>query len=310
VLRLGDQALEAPISAMLILGVSNHDVAAETRILSTLIGAAVGVAFNLLFPPAIPTAPARQALLRVAEAAAGPLDTAADALVAGPVTRAQVREWSNRVRAANRQVATATEVIASLKDSRRFNSRAIGTADVEPVLSSGLETLEQCLLAIRALFTVLMAEMPTDEEPDDPYGAELRAAFAVVLHDTADSLQAFGNLVVAESEGREEETERALAESLEILRETQAILTELMMVDAHLNTSAWLLRGSILAAVDQVLARLNLENRARIRQLWKEDQLRRPLAQLPRIVHGVLPHPDHPYPRAIAPDRVWRRRRK
>jgi hypothetical protein len=146
--------------------------------------------------------------------------------------------------------------------------------------------------------------------PDDPYGAELRSAFAVVLHDTADSLRAFGNLVVAESEGREEETERALAESLEILRETQAILTELMMVDAHRNTSAWLLRGSILAAVDQILARLNLENRARMRQQWKEEQLRRPLAQLPRIVHGALPHPDHPYPRAITPGRrVWRRRK-
>src|SRR5579885_3169503 len=46
-LRLGEQALETPISAMLILGVSNHDVAAETRILNTLVGAAVGVAFNL-----------------------------------------------------------------------------------------------------------------------------------------------------------------------------------------------------------------------------------------------------------------------
>lgn len=54
VLRLGEQALETPISAMLILGVANHDVAAEIRILNTLIGAAVGVAFNLLYPPAMP----------------------------------------------------------------------------------------------------------------------------------------------------------------------------------------------------------------------------------------------------------------
>jgi hypothetical protein len=307
VLRLGEQALETPISAMLILGVSNHDVAAETRILNTLIGAAVGVTFNLVYPPAMPMAPARQSLMRVVEAAAAPLDAAADALAAGPVTRAQVEEWIDRVRAANRQVASATETIALLKDSRRFNPRALGTVDVEPVLASGLDTLEHCLLAIRALFARLLIEIPPEAEPEDPYGDELRKAFAVVLHDTADCLRAFGSLVVAEAEGREKETEQALAKSLDILRETQAILTELIMVDAHENTSSWLLRGSILAAVEQVLRRLNLEDRARVRQKWKEGQERRPLAQLPRIVQAVLPHPDRPYLRGLEPGRARRR---
>jgi hypothetical protein len=307
VLRLGEQALETPISAMLILGVSNHDVAAETRILNTLIGAAVGVAFNLVYPPAMPVAPARQALLRVVEAAAAPLDAAGDALAAGPVTRAQVEEWIDRARAANRQVASATQTIALLKDSRRFNPRALGTVDVEPVLASGLDTLEHCLLAIRALFALILTEIPPEEEPEDPYGDELRKAFAVVLHDTADCLRAFGSLVVAEAEGREKETEQALAKSLDILRETQAILTELIMVDAHENTSAWLLRGSILAAVEHILSRLNLEDRARVHQEWKEGQERRPLAQLPRIVQAVLPHPDRPYLRGLEPGRFRRR---
>lgn len=308
VLRLGEQALETPISAMLILAVSNHDVAAETRILNTLIGAAVGVGFNLIYPPAMPTASARQALLRVVEAGAAPLDAAADDLLAGPLTREEVGELINRVRSANRQVAAATETIALLKDSRRFNPRALGTVDVEPVLASALDTLEHCLLAIRALFAVLLGEVPPEAEPDDPYGGELRAAFAVVLHDTADCLRAFGSLAVAEAEGREQETERALAESLDILRETQAILTELIMVRAREDTSSWLLRGSILAAVEQVLSRLNLEDRARIHAKWKEEQLRRPLVQLPRIVQDVLPHPDRPYPRGLQPGRSWRRR--
>ena len=78
------------------------------------------------------------------------------------------------------------------------------------------------------------------------------------------------------------------------------------MVDAHENTSSWLLRGSILAAVDQVLSRLNLEDRARLHRHWKEAQTRRPLAQLPPIIQGVLPHPDRPYPRGLAPSREWR----
>ena len=307
-LRLGEQALETPISAMLILGVSNHDVAAETRILNTLVGAAVGVAFNLIYPPAMPTASARQALLRVVEAAASPVDAAADALLSGPVGREQVEEWIDRVRSANRQVAQATETIGLLKDSRRFNPRALGTVDVEPVLATGLDTLEHCLLAIRALFAVLLAERPPEPAGDDDYGAELRAAFAVVLHDTADCLRAFGGLVVAEAEGREQETEQALAKSLDILRETQAILTELIMVRVHEDTAAWLLRGSILAAVEQVLVLLNLEDRARMHRAWKEHQLRRPLAQLPRVVQGVLPHPERPYPRGLQRLLRWRRR--
>ncbi|MBA3529507.1 MAG: FUSC family protein [Propionibacteriaceae bacterium] len=301
VLRLGEQAIEVPISAMLILGVTNHDIAAEIRVLNTLIGAGVGVAFNLIYPPAMPTGAAGRAVLRVAEAAASALDAAGDALVAGPVNRKQVESWLDRVRSGARRVADAAERISLLKDSRRFNPRALGTTDVEPVLATGLDTLESCLLAIRALFVVLRAEIPPEAEPDDPYGEELREAFAVVLHDAADCLRAFGSLVVAEAEGREEETEQALADSLEILRETQAILTELIMVNAADNTSSWLLRGSILAAVEQVLVQLNLEDRARVHRAWKDEQMRRPMAQLPPLIQGVLPHPELPYPRGLQP---------
>jgi hypothetical protein len=309
VLRLGDQALETPITAMLILGVTNHDIAAETRILNTLIGAGVGVAINLLYPPAMPTASAGRALLRVVDAAAASLDAAGEALEAGPVNRAQVDSWLDRLRAATRRVATARETINSLKDSRRFNPRALGTIDVEPVLGTGLDTLEHCLLDIRNLLTVMSAEIPVEDQPEDPYGDDLRAAFAVVLHNAADCLRAFGSLVVAEAEQREDESEHALAQSLDMLRETQAILTELLMVKAQDNSAAWLLRGSILAALEKVLARLNLEDRARVHRILKEEQLRRPLTQLPPLIQGVLPHPDRPYLRGLPPGSIRRLRR-
>jgi len=309
VLRLGDQTLEVPITAMLILGVTNHDIAAEIRILNTLIGAGVGVAFNLIYPPPMPTGRAARAILRVAEAAAAPLDAAGDALDEGPITRAQVDSWLDRVRSATRGVATATETVALLQDSRRFNPRALGTMDVEPVLATGLDTLEHCLLDIRSLFTVLAAEIPAEERPDDPYGEELRRAFAVVMHDAADCLRAFGNLVVAEAEQREGETEEALAESLEILRETRAILTELIMVNTQDDSSAWLLRGSVLAALGQVLARLDVEQRAEVHRSWKAAQLQRPLTHLPPVIQGVLPHPDRPSLRGLPPGTLRRLRR-
>jgi hypothetical protein len=193
-----------------------------------------------------------------------------------------------------------------LRDSRRLNPRALGTTDVEPVLASGLRTLESCLSAIRALFTVVLTELPTEDRPDDPYGEELRAAFAVVLHDAADCIRAFGSLVLAEVEEHEEEAERSLDESLEILRETQTVLTELMTVNFQDNKSSWLLRGSILAAVEHVVDELNLENHALARRQWKDEQRTKPLSQLPPIVSAALPHPDRPLLRGLPPGTTWR----
>jgi len=310
VLRLGEQALETPITAMLILGVTNPDIAAETRIVTTFIGAGVGMALNLLYPPPMPTARAARAVRQVAEAAAAPLDVAGDALARGPVTRADVDAWLDRIRAATARVAIATESTTSLRDSRRFNPRALGTMDVEPVLATGLDTLEHCLLDVRSLFTVIAAEIPAHERPEDPYGDELRRAFAVVMHDAADCLRAFGNLVVAEAEEREDDTDRALADSLEILRETRAMLTELIMAQPHDDTSAWLLRSSVLAALGQVLTRLDLEERERIHRDWRDAQLRRPLAHLHPVVQGVLPHPDRPTLRGLQRERLRGLRRQ
>ncbi len=306
IFRLGEQAMEAPISAMLILGVTNPNVAAEIRVLNTLIGAGVGVAFNLIYPPALPTRRAGRAVITAAEAAAAPLDAASRGLARGPINREQVQDWLDRVHAGTLRLKSATDTVASLKDSRRFNPRAIGTTDIEPVLASGLRTLESCLLSIRALFTVLLAELPTEDRPDDPYGEELRAAFAVVLHDAADSIRAFGSLVLAEVEEREEDAERSLDESLDILRETQTVLTDLVTVNFQENKSSWLLRGSILAAVEHVLNQLNLEEHVRARQLWKDEQRTRPLAQLPPIVNAALPHPERPSLRGLPRGTTWR----
>jgi hypothetical protein len=275
-------------------------------VLNTLIGAGVGIAFNLIYPPALPTRRAGRAVISAAEAAATPLDAASSGLARGPINREQVQDWLDRVHAGTLRLKSATDTVASLKDSRRLNPRAIGTTDIEPVLASGLRTLESCLLSIRALFTVLLAELPTEDRPDDPYGEELRAAFAVVLHDAADCIRAFGSLVLAEVEEREEDAERSLDESLDILRETQTVLTDLVTVNFQENKSSWLLRGSILAAVEHVLNQLNLEEHLRARQQWKDEQRTRPLAQLPPIVNAALPHPDRPSLRGLPPGTTWR----
>jgi len=81
-LRLRANLIEVAISGMLVLGVGALGVqsAAWQRIAETLVGAAVGVIANLLFPPRVPTADAGRAIEGLADALGRLLRRAADTL--------------------------------------------------------------------------------------------------------------------------------------------------------------------------------------------------------------------------------------
>lgn len=274
-LRLGDQRLETAISAMLILGTGGQEIAAETRVLTTLIGAGVGMAFNLLLPPRVPFRAAVADVRNIASSQAACLRTAAASMAQRPITKGAVGTWLDEARAVAQAVSRTEVAISTVADVRRFNPRSIGTPEVEPVLRAGLESLDRSLLAIRALFATMFAEAPEHETPDDGYGEQVRPAFAVLLDQLADCLEAFGALVEAEAESSEAGVERNLAESLDVAGEARAILTELLLVDPREETGLWLLRGSILSSVDHVLVPLKLEDRARLRG---RDQAGKPRA--------------------------------
>lgn len=300
ILRLGEQALETPISAMLILAIGGQEIGAETRVITTLIGAGVGVAFNLLLPPPVPTRQAVAEVRGVARQQAECLRRASESMAVRPVTRGEVSAWLDEARSVAKAAERAHDVVQAVKDVRRLNARAIGTPQVEPVLRAGLEALEHSLFAVRALFVTMGKDAPEHVTPDDGYGEQVRPAFAVVLGNVADCLDAYGALVEAEAQESEAEVERSLAESLEVAREARAILTDLLMVDAQAQTSLWLLRGSTLVAVEQVLAPLDLETRARLRH-----EQRRPvttsIAATTLLIRDMLPNPMDMLPKAAMP---------
>lgn len=296
VLHLGDQALETPISAMLILGVGGADVAWETRLVTTLVGTAVGIGLNLLVPPAVPVRPAIGAVRRVTDAVAAPLRAASVAFAAGPPTRDDVDVWLDETRAASRHIADATDALLDLKTSRRYNSRAIGRADVEPVLRTGLDTLDAANFASRSLLLAVINEIPPGGR-EDVYGEQVREAFAVVLEDLAESVEAFGELVAAEAQGREVEAEHRLEATLDVVGETRAILTELLFVDGRANPSLWLLRGSVLGAVEEVLRVLDPGGRSDMLAAWKASQAGRRVSSETgtlRVIGVDDPRPDDP----------------
>ncbi len=288
--RLGEQALETPISAMLILGVANLAIAAETRVLTTLIGAGTGVALTLLLPRSVPNRTAAHQVREVAVGTADALAQASLSMSSRPVSATELERWLGvAVRTAD-LVPPARDAVRQVRERRMLNPRALSSPSVEPVLRTGLDTLEASLTAVRLLFVRMLREAPdparaATDATDDGYGAEVREAFSVVLSWLSQCIGTFGALVHAEAEGREAEVEQSLAESLESLGEARAFLTELLFVDARTQTSLWLLRGSILSAVEQIIDQLDLEQRARLRRELRDGVAPRLQLQYLRVLH-------------------------
>lgn len=266
VMRLGEQSLEAPISAMLILAVSAPQVAAEVRVLNTLIGTLVGITFSLLVPVAVPNARARDAVRRVARSQAALLDEVATTLGDRPPDPEEAQAWSEWGGAIADDISHAAEAVDNLEESRLLNPRALAAARIDPGLRSALERLTRCLAAERALILVIGREgLPGAAV--SPRSAELRRAFAVVLDDLATGLRAFGDVIGAREVS---ESHEAVERIVEVVHETRAVLTELVLldVDPQEDPEVWMLQGSVLAAVNEILRQLDLELAVESSDAW------------------------------------------
>ena len=268
--RLGDQTLETPISAMLILAVSAPGVAAEVRVANTLIGTLVGIAFSLVAPIAIPNVQAGEAVRRVIRSLAAITDEIAVTLGDRPPHPDEVAAWTEWTDHIEGELDAAATAVTVARESRRLNPRALSTALVHPGLESAVDRLRRMLLAERALIVAIGRQAPT-EHAVDPFESELRGAFAVVLDDVADGMRSFGDLVEAEYVLRKSDrADQALERTVEIARETRAVLTELMLleVDPREQTELWMLHGSVLAAIDHVVVQLELQGAERSAEPW------------------------------------------
>jgi uncharacterized membrane protein YccC len=266
-LRLREHLLEVPISAMLILGVYQTSIAATERIVETLIGAAVGVLINVVFPPPLRSRTAGQAVEEVATQGAELLTKAARELTDDP-SQEQAFGWLVEVRDLSRFVDVADRAITEAIESRRLNPRAMREVDTEPILRSGLDSLEHSVVALRALFRSMADGIREAEDGTQDYDPELRGAIAVLLEDLAEGLRTYGALVRADADRGGLASDAALAQALDALRETRAVLTELLLVNAADDRDQWTLSGALLGAVDRVLRELDLEERDRQRQHW------------------------------------------
>jgi len=278
VLRLRANLIEVAISGMLVLGVGSlgAESAAWQRIAETLVGALVGIAANLLFPPKVASADAGRAIDGLADSVSDLLNRAADELTelagSGHSVLPAARGWLGDARLITHEIPRVGAALLHAEQGRRLNVRAVGTPDVGPGLRQGLESLEHSAVAIRGMFRALVDAVDDTEWPEGEGAEEAFLDIARTFRAMAAGVDAFGQLVKDEADVAERPgvaDVRVLTEALEGLHEARARLD-----------------AALAGGTDQDLLELHATLRATVRRLLREmdldERIRRQVRLRPR----------------------------
>lgn len=260
VVRVGDFVIEVAISAMLVLGVTRVASTAWDRVYETLIGAGVGMMFNLLFAPPVWVQSAGDSIESLAGRMAE-LFRDIGGEVAGhlPVERAAAR-----LHEARRVDHAITEVDASLRqaeESLRWNPRVREGALSRIVLRTGLDTLEICAVVVRVISRTLtdLAKERTEESLfTERVGAELEELFDHV----ANAITSFALLITSQVAASAEDAEERLAQALADSAVSRDRTAELLLEAVRVHPRQWQLHGALLAEVDRIMDELAVEKRS------------------------------------------------
>ena len=265
ILRLQANLLEVPISAMLVLGVGavGAETAAWQRVTETIVGAGVGVLFNLLFPPKVATDAAGAALEGLGEDLARLLEHAADELDdVDDITRDsrlvdRASAWLDEARIITHGMPNVGAALLRAEESRRLNVRALAQPDSGPALRHGMESLEHASVTVRSMFRAIV-DAARQRDAFDGFGPDLSIAYASVLRDFAEPLRTFGRLVRTEARPRDaSDNAGQLRDALDRILEARARLTDLVLADPRADPALNTLTITLLATADRLLRELD-----------------------------------------------------
>ncbi|MBA2532281.1 MAG: FUSC family protein [Nocardioidaceae bacterium] len=276
-LRLREHLLEVPISAMLVLSVGGAEAKATARITETLVGAAVGVLYNVLLPGPVQSRSAASAVEQLADEMAALLHRMGEELRDG-ITADRASRWLEDARDLSRRVGRVDRVLVQAEESRRLNVRALGTLDPTEVLRSGLDALEHSSVALRSLCRAVADRTRAALDDENGYSADIREVFGVLLDDLATAMAAFGRLVREDAEGETRAQGERLTQALEAVREARVRLTELLLIDREGDQRTWELHGVLLANLQRILGEIDVEERVRQRERQRQQWAARPPA--------------------------------
>src|SRR5512142_370556 len=259
VLRLREEILEVPISAMLIFSSGAH-AAATSRITETLVGAAAGLAAGLVMAP-IRVQPAREAVGDLSRQMADLLGQMAEGLAEAPEPR-RAAEWLDRTRALRGEIERVDDALAKAEESVRLNPRKLRAGNPAAGLRDGVDTLERAATDMRVLARSVADSARIDSEDSPVREAETRARLAAVIAELSAAVRAYGQLLEAEpvpgalAEFAAEPITGVLEDHLEEAHRQQDELAGLLSTDPAVHPEGWQLRGEILAHVDRLRTEL------------------------------------------------------
>ncbi|WP_405773976.1 FUSC family protein [Streptomyces sp. NBC_00859] len=258
--RVNEFVPEVAISSMLVLGVSQVTATAWDRVLETLIGAGVGLLFNLLFAPPVWVQSAGTSIEAMAESMGGMLR----AIGAEADGHIPVEQAAARLHAARRLDHDIVEVDASLRqaeESLLLNPRVRQGLLSRVVLRTGLDTLEICAVVLRVLTRTMtdLAKARTDEPlfPDD-----VASALKELMGYLADAVESFAVLIATPVAKGAQDAETRLTAALESAGVTRDQVAHLLLENVRQHPRQWQLHGALLAEIDRILDELDVEKRA------------------------------------------------
>jgi Aromatic acid exporter family member 1 len=260
--RVDESVNEVAISAMLVLGVTQVASQAWDRVFETLIGAGVGLTFNLVFAPPVWVDPANESIVGLARWVRGMLVRIGEELQGTPeVERAEARLYE--ARRLDQHVADVDEALRQAEDSLRLNPRISEGLLSRLVLRTGLDTLEICVGVVRVMARSITDLNKRRDESQPLFPAQVAAPLEDLLSHLGSAVVSFAVLVTAQVSVNAEDAEERLAADLAAAwagRETVALL---LLDQVQEDPDAWQLHGSVLAEIDRILDELDLEHRSR-----------------------------------------------
>ncbi|MFV2120424.1 FUSC family protein [Streptomyces sp. Act-28] len=244
--KLGDQGVYGATAALFTLTTGDPGVdQAVARLLESLLGAAVGVAVNMLIRPPVYLRDSRDSLRAALDATSGCLTGVARGL-AGPWDHEDARAWDREARRVAELAGAARDVLVTTEESARLNPAARRRARLlRDFHAHTLYVLGELARHTGDLTRTLMEAADGSTARPRPE-EDVAARYARFLQRLADAVTAFGD-VVAEDRGPArsrlrravEETEAAHRDLRRLLADRGAADPEWMglygslLVDAH-----------------------------------------------------------------------------
>ncbi len=251
--KLGDHALEVPISAMLILQLGAQTPAgALDRIIETFIGALVGLVGVLLTAP-IRVETAEKGLLELASDTADLLDSLADDLHLEP-GNVHATTWLGRSRRLSDRARDTENKLSEAEESARLNPRARIGGGPSPALRAAVTALEYGAIRLRGL-ALCMADRTWLQLHDrtglgsDMWATDVRTQLALTLRCLSGAVRLFAATATAPGPESRVKYGEATHDLLVEGRGHREALGALLRDDP----GHWPLHGELLAHLDRLL---------------------------------------------------------